>query len=446
MKKIFAKEFPYIKWVINRRNFEKKSKIELKLLNKEIKMLKLENDKLNYKLKSFIKKVEIENTPVKLKNLERKDIQLENSIEEFYIDKINKKLKESKVKNLILTTFPNTTTANVGDAMITESFIKLINKHTNNFEYMTVFRGIDLSKLYLKNIKNIFAPGFSVSNDTYQKNYKLFPDEKKIYEYNFIPFGCSYQHYLPEFTSFDKSNYNNEGINFLKELANKTGPLPCRDELIHVMMSKIGVPSYYSGDLVLFDSDYIGMSYTGLNKIKSVAFSIQHKKKYVPQSIELLTKLREYFSKDVEIFVTFHGAENEITDLIRTEADKLNISCVSLSGNSNKLHFYDNIDLHIGYRLHGHISFLRRRKPSILMIEDARSFGFANTDGTSFGCFNALEDKKINNKVITEVIDFLTKQEKTDFMNYINIFNFIDKLYISKISSAFKTITKQLAL
>ena len=443
VKKLFIRKYPYIKWIANRKKIEFELKKEIQNQNAKIEKLCANLITLEKKQAQKTNK-EINVLSDRVLNLESKNKFLEKKLQNDALDKLNKKLSSGEYNNIVLTTYPEFTTGNVGDAMITDSFVKLLQVHVENFKFLRVFRGQALDDLELEHIKNIFAPGFSVAPGTYPKNYKLFDKIEKIEDYNFFPFGCSYQHYLPEDASFSLDNYEQEDIDLLKKLSRSSGALPCRDEMINNMMNKAGVQSYYCGDLVLFDPEVIGRSYTGCKNVKSIAFSVQHKAKYINQSIELLTLVREHFPEDVKIYLTLHGVESSITQKLQSVAKTLNIETVSLYGESQNLSFYDNIDLHIGYRLHGHISFLRRRKPSILLVEDARSYGFSKTSGTGFGCFNAMNGAVVSKTIPKTVIDFIKNQTNNDFNEYCKVFNFIDKTYYETILPKFQSIAETL--
>ena len=54
---------------------------------------------------------------------------------------------------------------------------------------------------------------------------------------------------------------------------------------------------------------------------------------------------------------------------------------------------YRDCCLHIGYRCHGHILFLRNRRPSFLIAEDSRGIGFLRTNGHNMG-FPAFTTKR----------------------------------------------------
>lgn len=331
--------------------------------------------------------------------------------------------------------------------MISDSFIKLIEKnekYNRSFQHVTVFRETDLDKLDLTYVKNIFAPGMSVVPNTYPKNYKLFKDIERLKEYKFFPIGCSYQHHLPEDESFEPQLYDISSRQFLTFLNELTGDLYVRDEKINCLMKDIGVSSKYFGDLVLFDDNVIGEKYKGLKDINKIAFSVQHKAKYIEQSLMVLNEIRRIFP-NAEIYVTFHGEENSVTDEIRNYARINDIECVALSGGSKNLDFYDDIDFHVGYRLHGHISFLRRRKPSVLVVEDARAYGFYKTTGTEFGCFNGLmKNRGVDYNLHNDIAKFLSNEINNDFMGYNNLFEFLDSQYKSVVHPTINDIVEKI--
>lgn len=112
-------------------------------------------------------------------------------------------------------------------------------------------------------------------------------------------------------------------------------------------------------------------------------------------------------------------------------AQNLGFETLHLYRDVKNLDIYNDMDLHIGYRLHGHITFLRKRKASVLMIKDARAFGFAHTQGTHHGTVGALCLKTMSKDMDApeKAMDFLKTQIKNDFLDYHNVFSFIDETY-----------------
>lgn len=106
---------------------------------------------------------------------------------------------------------------------------------------------------------------------------------------------------------------------------------------------------------------------------------------------------------------------------------------------------YDDMDLHIGYRLHGHISFLRRRKPPVLLVEDARSYGLAHTPGTDVGCFEALSlaTLEADPAAPEKAMAFVDGQIRCGFQDYQRVFSFIDKTYAGFVKPYFDDLARK---
>jgi len=56
-------------------------------------------------------------------------------------------------------------------------------------------------------------------------------------------------------------------------------------------------------------------------------------------------------------------------------ATRLGYEIVDAEGDLSRISDYGSCDLHVGYRVHAHIGFLSRRRPSILLAEDRRGVG-----------------------------------------------------------------------
>jgi len=243
-------------------------------------------------------------------------------------------------------------------------------------------------------------------------------------------------------SSFQEYQYDSKTLDFLTFVAGHSGPIPCRDQLIVDLLHRYDIPAYYSGDLVLFDTNYVHTSFSGLKDVRSVVFTVQHHEKYKEQSFSVLRMIRDVFP-NAKYYVALHSNVGIFSHVIAEFAVGLGFEELHLYGESDNLWVYDTIDLHVGYRLHGHISFLRRRKPSVLLVEDARAFGFSRTMGTRTGCFDALdEDVKLpSQSVCREVERFLGGQLNVSFESYNSTFNFIDKTFDEVINPFFNKFT-----
>ena len=72
---------------------------------------------------------------------------------------------------------------------------------------------------------------------------------------------------------------------------------------------------------------------------------------------------------DATLTCSFHSRLTDSDRQLRELAKDRGFEVVLASHDTKNIEFYNDCDLHVGYRLHGHISFLRRRLPSVLIGE-----------------------------------------------------------------------------
>ncbi|NIC04160.1 polysaccharide pyruvyl transferase family protein [Billgrantia bachuensis] len=355
---------------------------------------------------------------------------------------IKKYLSNCKGKvDILLTTYPEKKSRNVGDNLISHSALKIAKSLDKNYAPSVYFRKKNLDEIQ-ENIKSILAPGFSVANKTYPKFYNLYSDLSQIK--NFFPIGCSFQYPGVYLNVFDNFEYSNETLHFLERITKKHGALHCRDELIIALLKKHDIPSVYSGDMALYDPEMIGVHGKRIKDIKSIVFTVQHSPIYNKQAIRILKSLKEEFGS-AELYISLHSRKNNNDKLIIEAAEALGYKTLELSGEVENLEVYKNVDLHVGYRLHGHIHFLRNRKPSVLIVEDVRSYGFFLTTGTSVGCFPSLRelDSTINMQLDHNICSFLRSQIDNQFEAYEALNEFIDLNYKKVIRPFYKNFIRK---
>lgn len=122
----------------------------------------------------------------------------------------------------------------------------------------------------------------------------------------YYPIGCSFQHIIPSHASFEEYEYNEATLDFLKFITERSGALQCWDKLI---LERYTIPAIYSGDMVLFDENYLNPTFIPPKNIKSMVFTIQHHPKYLEQSYILLDLIKKNFP-DIKYYVAFHSKPN----------------------------------------------------------------------------------------------------------------------------------------
>lgn len=346
-----------------------------------------------------------------------------------------------ELMDVLITTFPGHKSKNVGDNMIAQSALQLIKARNPEFDPAIVFREKSLDGFGKRRVRSVIAPGFSVSNGVYPTLFALYTDLERLR--NFFPVGCSFQNVTPSRDVFFEKRYNKQTLELLKFIAANFGPLPCRDKLIVDRLEHFDIPAVYSGDLVLFDEKYIGTPYKPPAEVKSVAFTIQHHTHYLEQSIAMLKGIKRTFP-NAKLYIAHHSVPSIVARSVAARANQLGFEVIEQFGDIENLERYNDVDLHIGYRLHGHITFLRKRKPSVLMVEDARAYGFSRTEGTSHGCIDAfdLSTMDADESAVDRAMDFIQSEYNSGFEAYSNVFDFIDETFKSFVSPHFDKIAK----
>jgi len=345
-------------------------------------------------------------------------------------------------RDLLLTTFPGHKSKNVGDSLISHSAILMLQSRNPDYKPMLAFRSASLDQYADGTFRSIIAPGFSISNGVYPELFRLYTDLTRLPD--FFPIGCSFQHPEPSRQAFETYEYSKDTLSFLTFITDRSGPLPCRDQLIVELAQRHGIPAVYSGDMAIYDESVIASKFIAPSAIGSVVFTIQHHSHYEAQSFKLLGLVKARFP-EAKLYVAFHSKIGPQSQKIADYAVALGFTELHLYGDVKNLNVYDSIDLHIGYRLHGHISFLRRRKPSVLLVEDARSFGLAHTAGTDVGCFEALtlETMEADMAVPDIAMAYIDSQIKDCFNDYHRLFSFVDSTYIEFVRPFFDRLAQK---
>ena len=138
-------------------------------------------------------------------------------------------------------------------------------------------------------------------------------------------------------------------------------------------------PSHLSENIAL-DPKKIVISNAGITKDSSVHEAVTHQTQLLVNSLQIL------FPR-AELLFTFNGGIDTkysapCNKAIAEFLEEQNVPDYDISGSSTGFDLYDDVDLHVGYRLHSHLYCLSKGIPSLLIEEDARGGGANITLGT----------------------------------------------------------------
>ena len=378
----------------------------------------------------------------------------------------------------VLTTFPGErSSANVGDQLIEIAVKRLIEHELGAVEYLTIFREDPLDDVLdeVNATQAILLPGFGVraAVPMHPGVYRLVENLDRL-KVPMVPIGANWNVYPGDAVSRDTLRLPAENVAFVKRIAAGVTLLSCREYHLLEVLRRHGIMNaIMTGDPAWYDPGFFGKPLHRPTRINKIVFSPPLSAFYGSQAVDLLTMLAELFPS-AERYCAFHLTDliaSEFDDrsatndssmrpdvarknaLIRSHASELGYEILELAGHVEKLDFYRECDLHIGYECHAHLGFFRQRRPSVLIAEDARGVGFNYTLG--IGGFDGFQ--RVNNSssllpaeggtsgycVTQEEFDiaparsdlasavrrFVTEELDTGFRRYLGVADLIDETY-----------------
>jgi hypothetical protein len=178
----------------------------------------------------------------------------------------------------------------------------------------------------------------------------------------------------------------------LRWMADRSAALGCRDELTREVLRRHGIENTaLVGCPVWYDLQSLGKELEPPRAVERVVFTPAQLHALREQSVEVARRIAEILPR-AEKICSFHRgldeegpwmprADAENNRALAAEVDALGFDVVDVSGDASKIRFYDECTLHVGYRVHAHLYFLSRRKPSLLVEEDGRGAGASRALG-----------------------------------------------------------------
>ncbi|WP_436344047.1 polysaccharide pyruvyl transferase family protein [Natronorubrum sp. FCH18a] len=292
----------------------------------------------------------------------------------------------------ILSTFPPHASGNVGDKLLEEQTQSLIKKETGKDDFNIAFRSRDFSSTIddLNKSDAIILPAFAIREPIHPNTYALVENLNDI-DVPIIPLAANWSHYPGGRIGNSTYTYHPETVSFIQNLNKQDSleKLTTRDIYTKKILERHGFNNVtLVGDLAWYHEDYMGESMRVPETIDHVVMTTPHNSHYFDQAEALMDMLVDEFP-NATLTCSFHSSLSDSDKKLRTSAEEHGFEIVLASHDTDNIAFYDECDLHVGYRLHGHLSFLRRRLPSVLIGEDGRGNGFNATLGV--GGFQATE-------------------------------------------------------
>ncbi|MDD4024875.1 MAG: polysaccharide pyruvyl transferase family protein [Kiritimatiellae bacterium] len=381
------------------------------------------------------------------------------------------------VRYTLLTTFPGKkSSSNVGDQLIEIATKRLVTKETGVADFLTIFRedALDMRLDEINATAGILLPAFPIrDNPMYPGCYRLTEDLGKI-KVPLIPIGANWNVYPGDSVSRENLCYSRETVSFLRHVAAGVKQVSCREYLVCEILKKHGVANtVMTGDPAWYDPEFLGKPLHRPAKIGRVVFSPPLSAFYGKQGEAVMMLLSDLFPSAQRICAmhltdakhspfddkrptndaSMRQDVAEKNAFLRRRAHELGFEIVELAGKVEKLDMYRMCDLHVGYECHAHVGFLRQRRPSVLIAEDARGVGFNYTFGV--GGFNGFSRRQqialappseggtsgycvtekefgvagFNDGLMPGLRRFLEEECASRFRRYLGVAPFIDETY-----------------
>lgn len=279
----------------------------------------------------------------------------------------------------LVSTYPGEGSRNVGDALITHSLRRLLTEVRRDVTVADqVFRETPLERILsqINESRALLLPGFAIRDRTWPVVYRL---TERLEDIQVPIIGVGAGTKVDEASEFDAaydSFVDQETERLLKRVERDAGVIACRDSFTQASLATNNHKTTLVGDCALFDPDYLGMPFHAPRSLRRIAFTAPRRPHLRDQALDALQMLQAAFPS-AELLLFRHGRPNWTETQVEA---KSGVRGHDVHGeNTDTLRDYDDVDLHVGYRVHAHLYRLRTRRPSVLIEEDSRGVGFSRT-------------------------------------------------------------------
>lgn len=309
------------------------------------------------------------------------------------------------MKYAIISTYPKNGTQNIGDALISRKTQEFIKSYDKDAEVVEIWREdqSDKAKNEILTSDHIIFACLAIRGNM-KKTYTLL---EMILDSN-IPFSViaagTALNMLDE--SLRQHNFTSEDKEILKKTIDRSTVFTTRGPLTQSYVQGFNkTKPYYTGDVAFGKT---GKTIKANKEIKRIGISDPHYIDVFEDSLRnLIDNLKNSFPK-AQLIGIIHG-KNPSAEAIFAN---MGLEVKRIYENpDNGLSQYEEIDMHVGYRVHGHVSALAAGKISYLLEQDGRGadYGLALGAKCSVPAY-ALQQKKLPQKnVVNKIISKLKR-------------------------------------
>lgn len=342
----------------------------------------------------------------------------------------------------IITTYPKDGSQNIGDALITQCTKEIIKDTYPNEDicFHVLWRASQWNEIKNKIEESdfiIFACLAIRPNMTITEYPSLKSIISSNISYGVLAAGTSIEYKYKENIL---EQFSEDTISTLKRINKEAIFFNTRGVLSQLVCSKMGLHRVeFAGDIAFYDKRYSQKAFIPLNQVRRIAISDPHYPNWFLPSLEyLFSQLKDLFPNS-EIHILQHGRNFIVEEFCKKHS--INFTPI-FKDLKQGLEEYNNFDLHVGFRVHAHVSMLKRRKPSYLLEQDGRGidYGLTLDKKLSINCspyYNNIVGLKnlirrylkrhiidlptINRSNIDFLLSIIRQDLKTDFSKFIGL-------------------------
>lgn len=282
------------------------------------------------------------------------------------------------MKICLVSTYPEHKSRNVGDRLITVTTERLIRDVCGvDVGFTRVFCGSGWDDIKATVLAADFVLFACLS--ARRRMEAIYPAGLEIIRSG-VPFGAiasGTSANMNATTISAATEFTDSSLAFLREFDRKAQFFTSRGVISQYLLRDAGCENVrFGGDVCFYDPRFDARVFRPVERVRRIAVSDPHHSiRYRKSFATLCHGLRRLFPK-AEIDLLMHSKNWVIEQLAADLSLPVRKLFVSPEG---ALDLYDDYDLHVGYRVHGHVSALKRRKPSYLLEQDGRGADYSLT-------------------------------------------------------------------
>ena|SRR5690554_1406000 len=281
-----------------------------------------------------------------------------------------------KKRIVIVSTYPAQGSKNIGDKLITNHLINAISEF-GDYDFDIIWRAEtwETVKDVVLSASHVFFACLAIRPKMHKIEYPYLKDvvESGV-PFSVIAAGTA----LNVGTISDiYSSFSTETRDLLKRVNEKATVATTRGYLSQEACHRLRLNKFiFSGDVAFYDSSRKGEEFRACRKIKKIVISDPHRSgQYLESFSALYDGIVDLFP-GADVVVAQHGINYDISAFCESRAVKTE----KIYENSDSgLDIYDDADLHVGFRVHAHVSALSRRVYSYLLEQDGRGCDYGLT-------------------------------------------------------------------